>query len=251
MTSRPTLDALDYELKSVRTPKIGENRLEFQNNEIRRYPCFAPLSSTVQKNSSQNMACLWDGDETVINKAGCVATGWGKDRWGDKGKYQVLLKHVELDLVDNYQCQERTEFRRAQTTPRTCSLCKRNPDEHNTFFNFYLIDGFSANTGSAEVEDGYWQEIPPGRLVHLRRRPGGRGHVPGRRWQPAHVPHGKRPRILRADRHRRLGKSKLRSRCYLTSFVSVQEMELVKKVTIYSGILNVHTVLHSSVKVAW
>ena len=139
----------------------------------------------------------------------------------------------------------------AQTTPRTCSLCKRNPDEHNTFFNFYLIDGFSANTGSAEVEDGYWQEIPPGRLVHLRRRPGGRGHVPGRRWQPAHVPHGKRPRILRADRHRRLGKSKLRSRCHLTSFVSVQEMELVKKVTIYSGILNVHTVLHSSVKVAW
>ena len=51
------------------------------------------------------MACLWDGDETVINKAGCVATGWGKDRWGSKGKYQVILKQVELDLVDNYDCQ--------------------------------------------------------------------------------------------------------------------------------------------------
>ena len=49
-------------------------------------------------------ACLWDGDETVIDKAGCVATGWGKDRWGNKGKYQIILKQVELDLVDNGAC---------------------------------------------------------------------------------------------------------------------------------------------------
>jgi len=53
-----------------------------------------------------NTACLWDGDSTEIIKAGCVATGWGRDQWGDKGRYQVVLKQVELDLVDNYQCQE-------------------------------------------------------------------------------------------------------------------------------------------------
>ena len=58
-------------------------------------------------NFSQNTACLWDGDSTEIIKAGCVATGWGRDQWGDKGRYQVVLKQVELDLVDNYQCQER------------------------------------------------------------------------------------------------------------------------------------------------
>ena len=56
-------------------------------------------------NFSQNTACLWDGASTNIIKAGCVATGWGRDRWGDKGRYQVVLKQVELDLVDNYQCQ--------------------------------------------------------------------------------------------------------------------------------------------------
>ncbi len=35
----------------------------------------------------------------------CVATGWGKDKFGKSGEYQVILKQVDLNLVSHSQCQ--------------------------------------------------------------------------------------------------------------------------------------------------
>ena len=35
----------------------------------------------------------------------CVATGWGKDKFGAEGNFQNVLKLIELPVVDNYQCQ--------------------------------------------------------------------------------------------------------------------------------------------------
>lgn len=35
----------------------------------------------------------------------CVASGWGKNSYGSNGKYQEILKKVELPLVDNKKCQ--------------------------------------------------------------------------------------------------------------------------------------------------
>ncbi|KAL1505941.1 hypothetical protein ABEB36_005386 [Hypothenemus hampei] len=43
---------------------------------------------------------------TVSNSDKCYATGWGKDVYGKKGKYQVILKKVDLPVVPNDQCQE-------------------------------------------------------------------------------------------------------------------------------------------------
>ncbi|XP_055372216.1 phenoloxidase-activating factor 2-like [Condylostylus longicornis] len=37
----------------------------------------------------------------------CIASGWGKDEFGVKGKYQVILKKIELPFVPRDQCQER------------------------------------------------------------------------------------------------------------------------------------------------
>lgn len=37
----------------------------------------------------------------------CFATGWGKDSFGKDGTYQVILKQVELDMVDKQTCQNR------------------------------------------------------------------------------------------------------------------------------------------------
>ena len=34
-------------------------------------------------------------------------TGWGKDSFGKDGTYQVILKQVELDMVDKQTCQNR------------------------------------------------------------------------------------------------------------------------------------------------
>lgn len=36
----------------------------------------------------------------------CVASGWGKDVFGKKGKYSVIMKRVELPVVDSQQCQQ-------------------------------------------------------------------------------------------------------------------------------------------------
>merc|ERR1711892_332662 len=36
----------------------------------------------------------------------CFATGWGKDKFGSAGEYQVILKEIDLPVVDNYQCED-------------------------------------------------------------------------------------------------------------------------------------------------
>lgn len=36
-----------------------------------------------------------------------VASGWGKDVFGKEGKYQVILKKIELPIVPFIQCQEK------------------------------------------------------------------------------------------------------------------------------------------------
>ena len=38
-------------------------------------------------------------------KENCFATGWGKDKFGKEGNYQVILKQVKMDMVNHGQCQ--------------------------------------------------------------------------------------------------------------------------------------------------
>jgi len=50
--------------------------------------------------------CLPNQDDySNINWEKCVATGWGKDEWGKEGSYQVVMKQIELDMVDPITCQ--------------------------------------------------------------------------------------------------------------------------------------------------
>ncbi|KAJ0169980.1 hypothetical protein K1T71_014586 [Dendrolimus kikuchii] len=37
----------------------------------------------------------------------CFAAGWGKDKFGKEGRYQVILKKVEVPVVDHATCQSR------------------------------------------------------------------------------------------------------------------------------------------------
>ena len=36
-----------------------------------------------------------------------LATGWGKDLYGKQGEYQVILKQVEMSMVDHETCQDK------------------------------------------------------------------------------------------------------------------------------------------------
>merc|ERR1711902_179475 len=44
-------------------------------------------------------------DYSNINWKGCVATGWGKDNWGQAGQYQVIMKQITMDMVDHETCE--------------------------------------------------------------------------------------------------------------------------------------------------
>ncbi|CAB0041732.1 unnamed protein product [Trichogramma brassicae] len=51
-----------------------------------------------------DILCL-PASQAVINPTRCFASGWGKDIFGKEGHYQVILKRVELPLVDHMACQ--------------------------------------------------------------------------------------------------------------------------------------------------
>merc|ERR1719192_596641 len=49
-------------------------------------------------------ACLPDAGE-VFDGTSCFATGWGKDEFGAAGQYQVVLKEIELPVVNHAACE--------------------------------------------------------------------------------------------------------------------------------------------------
>ncbi|TMW42702.1 hypothetical protein DOY81_012218 [Sarcophaga bullata] len=48
--------------------------------------------------------CLPDAN-TNFDHSRCYATGWGKDKFGREGKYQVILKKIDLPVVPHATCQ--------------------------------------------------------------------------------------------------------------------------------------------------
>jgi plasma kallikrein len=69
-----------------------------------------------------NTVCLPPQDHSFENQR-CFASGWGKDIFGKEGKYQVILKKVELPIVPHAKC---------QTNMRTTRLGARF-NLHNSF----------------------------------------------------------------------------------------------------------------------
>lgn len=48
--------------------------------------------------------CLPDAYNSYVGQR-CHSTGWGKDAFGNGGKYQTILKEVELPIVSHRQCE--------------------------------------------------------------------------------------------------------------------------------------------------
>lgn len=46
----------------------------------------------------------------------CRATGWGKDAFGDTGKFSHVLKEVEVPVVGGYECQNQLRQTRLGAT---------------------------------------------------------------------------------------------------------------------------------------
>lgn len=63
------------------------------------------LSKPVELAENVNTACMPPYDFT-FDRSKCFVSGWGKDLFGREGKYQVILKRVELPVVPRAKCQD-------------------------------------------------------------------------------------------------------------------------------------------------
>jgi secreted trypsin-like serine protease len=68
---------------------------------------YAVLFTTADFTMDHNVdtICLPQPGESFVSEH-CFATGWGKDKFGKDGEYQVILKEVDIPVVDHYQCQD-------------------------------------------------------------------------------------------------------------------------------------------------
>lgn len=63
------------------------------------------LSEPVALAENVNTVCL-PPQNHVFDYSRCFASGWGKDLFGAQGKYQVILKRVELPVVPHESCEQ-------------------------------------------------------------------------------------------------------------------------------------------------
>lgn len=61
------------------------------------------LTEPIALMDNVNTICLPPPNHT-FDHSRCVATGWGKDMWGKLGKYQMIMKKVELAIVPRPEC---------------------------------------------------------------------------------------------------------------------------------------------------
>ncbi|KAG4068616.1 hypothetical protein HA402_004957 [Bradysia odoriphaga] len=61
------------------------------------------LDKPVEIAENVNTVCLPPQDH-IFDGSRCFASGWGKDLFGKSGKYQVILKRVELPIVPREPC---------------------------------------------------------------------------------------------------------------------------------------------------
>jgi len=62
------------------------------------------LSQDMNLSPNVDTMCL-PGQGEQVDTSRCVATGWGKDKWGEEGQYQTLLQQVYLSEVEHNTCQ--------------------------------------------------------------------------------------------------------------------------------------------------
>lgn len=72
------------------------------------------LAAPVDLIENVNTACLPPQDY-IFDGSRCYASGWGKDLWGKEGKYQVILKKIDLPIIPRKPCVEKLRMTRLGT----------------------------------------------------------------------------------------------------------------------------------------
>nr|AAP49428.1 venom protein Vn50 [Cotesia rubecula] len=78
--------------------------LEFQTRTGQYDLAILILSEAMEQAENVDIVCLPNKNE-IFDNTRCVASGWGKNVFGNEGEYQVILKRVDLRVVDHAACQ--------------------------------------------------------------------------------------------------------------------------------------------------
>ncbi|KOB65728.1 Serine proteinase-like protein 2, partial [Operophtera brumata] len=78
---------------------------DFKNKSLKNDIALLRLEEPLQLAEHINTLCLPSADESFEDAKNCVANGWGKSSFGLTGRYAVILKKVEQDMVPHDRCQ--------------------------------------------------------------------------------------------------------------------------------------------------
>ncbi|OAD53927.1 Serine protease 29, partial [Eufriesea mexicana] len=93
-----------YPSKEYSARKISVHS-EFNSMNLQNDVAVITLSDTVPISSSPNIntACFPTAVPTAYTR--CWVSGWGKDAFGTNGKYQSIMKEVDVPIVDQSTCE--------------------------------------------------------------------------------------------------------------------------------------------------
>lgn len=88
----------DHEIEKIVT------HADFNKGGLQNDVALLFLKTNVEISEVANTICLPTQDQPFDGKR-CFASGWGKDKFGKQGEYQVILKKIELPTVPHDTCQ--------------------------------------------------------------------------------------------------------------------------------------------------
>ncbi|XP_052858972.1 phenoloxidase-activating factor 2-like [Drosophila gunungcola] len=103
----------DFKTESERLPYQEKNVLRiikhprYNNKNLANDVALVILEEPFKLDDHINVICLPKQELVPPPFTTCIANGWGKDAFGDSGKYMAIMKRVPLNIVESNYCQNR------------------------------------------------------------------------------------------------------------------------------------------------
>ncbi|CAD0206380.1 unnamed protein product [Chrysodeixis includens] len=99
--TQTTKEIYEFQERDVKEIVIHES---FMPKSLKNDIALLRLLTPVELSEHINVICMPEQDEVFDSHKNCVANGWGKNVFGRQGRYAVILKKVEQDMVAHTRC---------------------------------------------------------------------------------------------------------------------------------------------------
>ncbi|GBP33119.1 Phenoloxidase-activating factor 2 [Eumeta japonica] len=82
---------------------------EFDKNTLFFDVALLFLESPMTMAPNVGVVCLPSQSDYSSARSNCIGSGWGKDKFGKRGKYRTRMKKFNLTLIDHNKCQEQLQ----------------------------------------------------------------------------------------------------------------------------------------------